>query len=47
MPIATENMNTTQIPLTPNPSFKRTRHIGPRLAFISFSAKLVPLRRSA
>ena len=32
---------------TPNPSFKRTRHGKPRLAFISFSAKRGSPRRSA
>jgi hypothetical protein len=33
--------------LRPNPSFKRTRHGKPRVAFISFSAKRASPRRSA
>ena len=31
----------------PNPSFKRTRHGKPRVAFISFLAKRASPRRSA
>jgi len=40
-------MNTHLLCVTPNPSFKRTRHGKARVAFISFSAKRTSPRRSA